>query len=341
MVGAFQALNATEARHHFGLDDAGCELVFLLPPQPRAAAETHRIIDALGWAHVRVMGPPATSMLRWARRVRRARHLAGESAGLDHLVIGDYQTQIARHAAHGVGEGEVVVLDDGAATLRVNAYRTARAGGKRPPRLHPQVARHRYEVQRVAARLLGLDLGDLPGVTFFTLYDISPAPPDRVVRNRFAWLRQRFPSLEIVEGALFLGSPFVEVGILPHETYVTMLRRLRERAGGDVWYRPHPREDRAHVERLVAETDVRLLELDTVVEYALLAQGWIPSQVVANHSTGLDSLRVILGDRVSVRSVPLPVELVGRRWRDWIRRAYDEMDTRLGEPVERLPLLDP
>lgn len=341
VVGAFQALNATEARHHLGLDDADCELVFLVPPQPRAAEEARTIIDDLGWSRVRVMGPPATSVVAWARRVRNARSLIDDSASLDHLVIGDYQTQIARHAAHGLRHGEVVVLDDGAATLRVNAYRRAVADGTRPPRLHPQVPRHRYEIQRVAARFLGLKLGDLERVTFFSLYDIRPAPHDTSIRNRFEWLRRRFPDPKVTDGALFLGSPFVEVGILPHETYVTMLRRLKERADGELWYRPHPREDAGHVNRLIDDVGLEVLELDTIVEYGLLDQGWLPARVTANHSTGLDSLRVILGDRVSVQSIPLPVSLVGRRWRDWIGRAYEEMDSRLGEPVERLELLEP
>ena len=339
VVGAFQALNAAEARHAFGLDDEQCELVFLVPPQARAADEARVMIELTGWRRVREIGPANTSLLPWMRKVRNARGLVDESASLDHLFVGDYQTQLARHAAHGVHDGDVVVLDDGLGTLRVNAHRVALAEGRPAPRLHPQVRPSREAVQHVVARLLGLRVGELERVTFFTIYDLTPAPPDRVVRNRYEWLRAQFPSPEVVDGTLFLGSPLVESGIVTADVYRTMLTRLREVAGPKLWYRPHPREHRDRVAALVAGVGMELLELDTVVEHGLLAGGWVPANVAANHSTTLDTLRVLLGDTVSVRSVPVPVELVPRRWREFITMAYADLDARLGEPVERLELL--
>jgi hypothetical protein len=65
----------------------------------------------------------------------------------------------------------------------------------------------------------------------------------------------------------------------------------------------------------------------------------VPERVVATHSSALDTLRVILGDAVAVQAIPLPTELVAPRWRDWITRAYADMDGRLGVPVDRLELL--
>jgi hypothetical protein len=339
VAGAFQVLNATEARQHFGLDDARCELVFMLPPQPRAAEETRSIIEEAHWSNVRVVGPPSTSVPRWVSRVRNGRPLRRESAPLSHLFLGDYQTHLGRHAAHGVRGGAVVVLDDGQATLRVNAYRVARAEGRRPPRLHPQIPRPRYDIQRAFARALGLRLGDLRSVTFFTVYDLTPARGDAVVRNRFTWLRTRYGTPTIVAGSLFLGSPLVESAIVSHDTYVTILKRLQAQSDGALWYRPHPREDPARVARLHDDVGFELLELDSIIEVGVLRTGWVPARIATTHSTALDTLRVILGDAVNVQAIPLPIEQVAPRWRDWITRAYDEMDARLGVPVERLELL--
>lgn len=339
VMSAFQALNATEARQHFGLDNGECELVLLEPASPRAGAEARRIVEAGGWSNVRVAGPPADSFRHWVRRVRGHRGLRAEGKGLERLFIGDYQTQLARHLAHGVASGEVVVLDDGAVTVRVAQHRAAKAAGSRPPRLQPQVARTRYEAQRLVARLLGLDLRPLQRVTFFTVYDVTGAPEDGVIRHRFDWLRRRFGPPAVEEGALFVGTPVVDVGILDFATYAAMLRGVRDRAGGPLWYRPHPREDRAGVERLAAEVGMDILELDTIVEFALPARGRVPRLVVGNHSTSLDTLRVILAGVASVRSVPLPLDLVAGRWRDFIASAYRDLDARLGEPVERLEVL--
>ncbi len=340
MVGAFQTLNAAEARHHFRLDVDRCELVFLLPPQPRAAAETRRMIDATGWTHVREIGPPNASFREWVSRVRHARGLAAESASLRHLFLGDYQSQLGIHAATGLRDGELVALDDGMATMRINAYRRARAEGVRPrPRLQPQVRRSRLAVQDVVARRLGLDLADPDRVTFFTVYDVEPAAGDRVVRHTFEWLRGSFAAPEVVEGTLFLGSPFVESGIVTANVYREMLRRLRDVAEPPLWYRAHPRERSDHVAAFARDLKLEVLELDTVVEYAILRSGWVPATVVSNHSTTLDTLRVILGDRVTVRAVPLPIALVTRRWRPFTTMAYADLDRRLGEPVERLHLL--
>jgi hypothetical protein len=340
--GAFQALNATEARHHYGLDDTRCELVYLLPPQPQAARQSRALIDDTGWSNVRVVGPPSDSFPHWVRRVRNGKGLRRESSSLSHLFLGDYQTHLALNAAHGVEEPdqtEVVVLDDGQATLRVNAHRVARHDGRRPPRLHAQVPRPRYDLQRVAARVLGLRIGDLDRITFFTLYDVRPAPTDRVVRNRFSWLRARFGAPRVVDCTLYLGTPLVESGMVAHDTYVTLLRQVRARCGGELRYRPHPREDPAHVAQLVDEAGVELVDLPSIIEYGLLASGWCPARVVSTHSSALDTLRVILGDAATVQSVDVPAALVAPRWRAWMTRSYEEMDARLGVPVERLELL--
>jgi hypothetical protein len=340
VAGAFQALNAVEARHAYAWPVDECELVFLLPPQPRAESETRSIIADSEWSHVREVGPPSASVRHWMQRIRNGRRLADDAEPPRHVVLGDYQTQLGRHVANCFPTADVVVLDDGQATLRVNSYRVARAEGRRPPRLHPQVPRLRYEAQRVAGRLLGLDLGDVPSVTFFTLYDIDPAPSDHVIRNRFEWLHQRFGTPVVDEDmTLFLGTPLVEQGVVTAATYVTMLRRLREQVSGELWYRPHPREDATRVAALISQTGAVRLELDTIVEYGLLAAACVPARIVSTHSSALDSLRVVLGDAVTASAIPLPTDLVAPRWRDWIARAYAEMDTRLGVPVPRLELL--
>jgi hypothetical protein len=171
------------------------------------------------------------------------------------------------------------------------------------------------------------------------MYDIEPGPGDRVVHNKYDWLRSRFPAPTVVDGTLFIGSPFVETGIITDDQYTTMLRRVQAASDPPLWYRPHPREDPERVKRLVGEVGAELLELDSVVEYGLLAAGWVPATLVANHSTTLDTMRVILGDAVAVRAVPVPVDLVPRRWKPFITMAYADLDHRLGQPVERLELL--
>jgi hypothetical protein len=340
VLGAYQALNAAECRHHLGLDDDTCELVLLTPPQPRSAAETRAMIDACGWAHVREIGPRNTSIAQWIRKVRNAKGLRQESAGLQRLVIGDYQMQLGLHAAQGLGQhGELIALDDGLATMRISEYRHARAAGAPLPRLQPQVRPLELAVQRRLARLLGLRLDDPASLTFFTVYDLEPAGDDRVERNTFAWLRSRFAPPEVVPGTLFLGSPLVESGITTPDIYTDLLRKLRACSSEPLWYRPHPRESPDRVGTLVRDLGVQLLELDSIVEYGVLESGWVPETVVANHSTTLDTLRIILGDVVTVRSVPVPVDLVPRRWKPFIEMAYADLDRRLGMPVERLELL--
>ena len=142
----------------------------------------------------------------------------------------------------------------------------------------------------------------------------------------------------LFRSTLYLGTPLVEQGIVSHDTCVTLLRRLREQTT-DLWYRPHPREDAAHVAQLVDEVGMQPFQADSIIEYGLLRAGWVPEHVTATHSSALDTLRVILGDTVTVQAIPLPNELVAQRWRDWMTRAYAEMDARLGIPVERLELL--
>ena len=340
VLGAFQALNAAEARHHFGLPDDACELVLLTPPQERSAAEARAMIEATGWANVREIGPPNTSVRQWLRKVRNARGLRDESGPLDHLFLGDYQMQLGIHAAHGLDAGELVVLDDGLATIRIAAYRRARADGvSRPPRLQPQVRPSRLAAQRILARAIGLELGDPTGVTFFTVYDIDPG----------AGRPRRAPHLRLAPAALRSTR-----GRGRHAVHRLPARRVGDRGTGGVQRPAAPACVRAARPR--SGTDRIRARTSPASRPCWPASGWscwssTPSSSTAcspavgcrrpsSPTTARRSTRCACSSAtpLPVRSVPVPVDLVPRRWKPFITMAYDELDGRLGEPVERLEL---
>jgi len=329
VVSALQALGAAEARHALDLSDDECELVLLVPPVSGALDAVRAIVRDSSWAQVREAGPPADTALHWCSRVIRHRGLRSESAGLDRIFLGDYQNQIGRNAAHGLDDGDIFVLDDGTATVLVNEYRKALAENREPPSLMPQVSRGHYRMQALAARALGLRLDELQRVTYFTIYPLSPSPPDTVIRHRFDWLRSRFGNPELVDGTLFLGSPLVEAGIVNLATYREMLSLVRESTDGRLWYRAHPREAKDKVEELCERYDFELLHGEGIIEWIVAEQRWMPRRVVGNFSTALDTLRVLGGSDASVESIELPQRLVASHWWPRVKELQESVSSRM------------
>ena len=225
--GAFQALNAIEAREHLGLDPEACELVTLVPKGGAVPLSQMDAIVELGkWPVHRQIEPASSSVLNWIRRVVRSQMLVRRYDTIQTLLIGDYRTQIMRSWANRVEAAEVWLLDDGSATLMVNDHRRA-ALGSSPTPPYP-LTLNATRAQNVAARGLGLKLGHPGDVSFFTVYDIEPLATDRVVRNSYRWLKRTLSEPEPVEGSLLLGSPWVEDG----KEQIQVLKALQEGLGG-------------------------------------------------------------------------------------------------------------
>ncbi|WP_460446984.1 hypothetical protein [Angustibacter aerolatus] len=255
--------------------------------------------------HLRQLGLPSGLRVLDAATTGRPRAAAP-------WVVGDvFSGRVQRELALD-GSGELVVVDDGRATLHLLDLRVAPAGTPLPRARARVNAARRLLGSEAAARLRrAAQDGRL---TVVTAYDVDVALRLQLEgmgvhlrRHRFGWLREQPLPAAPGQPTVVLGSAMVHDGLLRQEPY---LRWVRERAEhGPVAYYPHRREASETLGALSGVRHVRVYEPTVPVELSLrgLDAG---HSVVSLPSTTATTLRAVLEGR----GTQLVVDRVPEAW---------------------------
>ncbi|MER7499487.1 hypothetical protein AB0L05_16240 [Nonomuraea pusilla] len=202
--------------------------------------------------------------------------------------------------------GEVVVVDDGLATLRL--LELLAEGPFRPllrARAEPGLLRGALGL----AAALRLRAGR---VSVFTALPVPEplaasvrAAGVRLVTHDFAWLRAQPPSPQgPSERTVVLGTSLVRNGLVHRDRYLRWLTGLAERE--PLAYYPHRREDPVDVALIRESPGITVHDAGVPAELTL--RGLDPGQrVLSLPSTAISSLRVLLSPRgVAVEPVDVP-----------------------------------
>ena len=176
-------------------------------------------------------------------------------------------------------------------------------------------------------RLVGADPGELPVVTFFSIYDLDIEAPDRHVVNDFSSIRERFSGTRDQHaGHLVVGSSAVDTGLIGEATYRSLIKAITAQQDVEfVGYRPHRHECSQRASALAAEFGLKLMPLDLPLELELLTSSCTPMVLDCSFSTVLDTVPLLLdpspvihawlpdGSQLSALS-RLPVENLALRW---------------------------
>lgn len=229
-----------------------------------------------------------------------------------HWLVGDafsgrWQAQLARTAPR----GDVVLLDDGLATVALARMLVARRPLVRPSRVSvgaPGAGR------RALGGLVGQRLRALAGAGRLRLFTAMPLDAPLVGRlvdlgvdvaiHRFEWLSARPLSAAPPEPTVVVGSALVADGWIRPQPYIDWVRRLAE--AGPLLYLPHRRGEERTLARIASIDGVRVQPPALPVEM-LLGGLRPPQRVVCLPSTAY----VLLGSlhastRVRVDAMPVP-----------------------------------
>ena len=229
-VGGASLLSALEAREHFGVPAKDAILL------ATERALSSGMVDEREWREVH----PFSSNVR-SRGLGRVRAWRQFVAHIDACIGSAYYSRVfvadcgepMQYIADRSGAGDVVVLDDGLATVVA-----ARARQVAPRRVGAKAA-----LRRVAKGLVaGRRLRSLERVTFFSAYAIEAGPYDTVIRHGYPRLRRITNARGTSKDVLFVGQPFVENGSVSEEDYQELLARAAASLGGSVTYVAHPNE---------------------------------------------------------------------------------------------------
>lgn len=219
----------------------------------------------------------------------------------DRVVLGDPFSRYVQLLLTITRAGELVVVDDGTATMEFVAQlargerlvRWHRKGGRPGPRdlvFAPVSSVARKRLTPSGARR----------VEIFSSMPMEEKPQGvTVTANAFAWTRSRFGPPRLTKGADMVGTSLVETGVVDGDAYLEAVKLL-SKTHGTTRYFAHRRESAEKLHRLAVETGLEVVRPDLPLEL-IARRGPIGRTILSFPSTVVHTLPLALaGTEVKV-----------------------------------------
>ncbi|HYP44541.1 MAG TPA: hypothetical protein VEQ66_05025 [Propionibacteriaceae bacterium] len=284
-----QLVNVLEWAHHTAVDLSQLTTVVLAPRNEMTRLQLRRTTELATAAGHRVhWHEPRRDA---ASSVVTAASLAGELRGAQRLIVGDPFSGIIQLVLGVLPVSEVVVVDDGTATLEFARLWTA---GSSLVRWHStSLGLRRRHVAALAARRIAA--GSRCRLSVFTVMPVQLQGVE-VIRNRFSWVRSRFAAPEVKAEADLVGTSLVETGVVDETHYLAGVRTLTEKHHVDRYF-AHRKETDAKLSK-IAGLGLKVVRPDLPLE--LLARRTpVGRTLVSFPSTVVHTLPLVLSDTES------------------------------------------
>ncbi len=289
-----QLLNVIEWADTSG-EPAGQVQVFILAPTNEMSRRQLRAMAALAreagidiaWHEPRQGG---------AETARTVRALAGSLIGVGRLVIGDPFSGVIQVVLSVVRAEEVVIVDDGTATMEFARQWQA---GESLARWHQQApAGQRRQIVKFARDQISASVrrrlgpGSSCRLSAFSCLpvDLGPSP---VIANTYAWTRNRFAAPAVKPTADLVGTSLVETGVVDLGAYLEGVALLQKRHGVDRYF-AHRKEGDVKLER-IRMLGLRIIRPELPLEIAARTNE-IGARVISFPSTVVHTLPLALSD---------------------------------------------
>lgn len=293
-------------------------VVVLPPTEPLSRGQLRRMAELamddgleVRWQEARGGAGPLRTLASLARPLRRAHR----------VVLGDPFSRYVQTLLTVVKAREVVVVDDGTATMEFTAqlsrgerfvrwHRSGRSGGARGMLFAPvaSAARRRLtpsvDAGGPSAGGSSADGSSGTQVEVFTSMPVDPPPGLKVTANEFAWTRSRFGPPSVRAATDLVGTSLVETGVVDHERYLEAVASLT-RTYGATRYFAHRRERADKLHQLHQHTGLEIVRPDLPLEI-IARRGPIGRTIVSFPSTVVHTLPLALagtGVKVAVCEV--------------------------------------
>lgn len=252
------------------------------------------------------------------------------SDGPYEFVVGEYRSAFSwavLQRLSGLAEN-VVVVDDGTATLRIDRRSSVLKSSK--------VRRQKLK----ALLFLGMGIrGVVPsaGVTFFTSYSLEDrvADGDVIVRNDYRVLSAELRDLPPDDKYVYvIGSAHLEVGEVDDgdvELALELTRFAAEYTGKQVVYMAHRRERGEKLDALREE--VTVVTPNVPFEIYPRVIGKRPRTIVGYYSSLFVTAAELLGDTVEIIALQIPRDRINGSWLPFVDDVYQYYRTDLSAAV--------
>lgn len=190
----------------------------------------------------------------------------------DKVVLGSFFSGFQKVLSSVVLKKEIVLLDDGVATLLADKLISEQGG--------------EYSV--------------------FSIFDLNKRNYINCEVNRFDLIATEYKCKENDEYAVFfIGQKLVDIGAVDMAAYVRVLESaVKEAHGAVVHYIPHRTESSECLEVVTAVRGLHLLKADVAVEYFMLRNQWQPQKIYSVNSTALFTLASLFPGAKSIAMIP-------------------------------------
>ncbi|NLU66778.1 hypothetical protein HCC30_05780 [Streptomyces sp. HNM0574] len=268
-------------------------VVVLAPHDPMTRGQLRRVAElardeglTVDWQEARDgAAAPVKTIGSLAAPLRRARR----------IVIGDPFSRYVQLLLTLTSAPEVVVVDDGTATMEFAAQL---ARSERFVRWHrkgaggPRAALFAPFSQRARSRLTP---GPGRRVELFSSMPVEDSVADlgvALTRNAFAWTRSRFGPPRLTRGTDLVGTSLVETGVVDMDRYLEAVAELA-RAHGATRYFAHRRENAEKLAQVTAATGLEIVRPDLPLEL-VARRGPIGRTILSFPSTVVHTLPLAL-----------------------------------------------
>ncbi|KTD04616.1 hypothetical protein OQJ19_06305 [Fluoribacter gormanii] len=198
----------------------------------------------------------------------------------NHVVVGSYFSGVLKFFSNMVVKKEVVLLDDGVATL-----------------LADRIIKNK-EIKKYLA---------------FSIFQLDKENYKQVYLNSFNSLANKFMcSIHPDNCIFFIGQILVDMSAIELDDYVRLVEfAVNNSPDVIVHYIPHRAESSEVIHRIAAIPRVNILLADVAIEYYLLKNQWYPEKLYSVISTALYSLSCIFQKTqcIALRTTALKTEL--------------------------------
>jgi hypothetical protein len=190
----------------------------------------------------------------------------------DKVVLGSFFSGFQRMLSFVSIKKEVVLLDDGVATLLADRIISERGG--------------KYSV--------------------FSIFDLNRENYINYDMNRFDSIAGEYDCKSNNDYAVFfIGQKLVDIGAVDMAAYIRILEfAVSESPGSIVHYIPHRTESSECLEAIEKVEGLQLLHADVAVEYFMLRNKWRPQKIYSVNSTALFTLASLFPSARSVAMIP-------------------------------------
>ncbi len=240
----------------------------------------------------------------------RINRIARRIGVVDTLVLGNYRRDYdghMRHLANRLSFQNLVVLDIGTDTLRINHDRHLDQRNCTADDAPEQGLLQRCK-EWVKSRWIYWDTRGVSSITFFSSYDLELAEGDRLIRNSYRYLQDIVSKVPPSKEVFFVGQPLVDQFYVESGYYASALAFVREYFRDQkLIYVQHPRESREQLE-IVRNLNIPVRKFSAPFEYTVSIGGHRPEGVASFFSSVLENCATIFGASVKVFAFKLPQE---------------------------------